>query len=222
MNILTLKYNLDWRGVKPLAEKLVKIPTQDMLEVNASTSYLNPLQKLNKLPELKEYFDFITTKVQDFVGKDKTIMIERAWFSKYDKDGHIVPHTHPSSTAVACLYIEFPSMDLKYNLDQLQNAHNFYFTKNSFLYHLSKLGLDCLEHGVASKIHQYGIFKNEKIKPYNQNIDEYKKIIKMHRNFCYNFYFSYLLNLYLRKFIKKIIGKNLTTFIKSCLKKIRK
>ena len=109
MNILTLKYNLDWRGVKPLAEKLVNIPTQDMLEVNASTSYLNPLQKLNKLPELKEYFDFITNKVQDFVGKDKTIMIERAWFSKYDKDGHIVPHTHPSSTAVACLYIEFPS-----------------------------------------------------------------------------------------------------------------
>ena len=126
------------------------------------------------------------------------------------------------SSKNSLFYIEVPSMDLKYNLDQLQNAHNFYFTKNSFLYHLSKLGLDCLEHGVASKIHQYGIFKNGKINSYNQNIDEYKKIIKMHRNFCYNFYFSYLLNLYLRKFIKKIIGKNVTTFIKSCLKRIRK
>ncbi len=126
------------------------------------------------------------------------------------------------SSENSLFYIEVPSMDLKYNLDQLQNAHNFYFTKNSFLYHLSKLGLNCLEHGVASKIHQYGIFKNGTISPYNQNVDEYKKIIKVHRNFCYNFYFGYLLNLYLRKFIKKIVGKNITTLIRSNLKKIRK
>ena len=31
-------------------------------------------------------------------------------------------------------YIEVPSMDLKYNLDQLQNAHNFYFTKIRFYF----------------------------------------------------------------------------------------
>ena len=119
-------------------------------------------------------------------------------------------------------YIEVPSMDLKYNLDQLQNAHNFYFTKNSFLYHLKKLGFNCLEYGVASKIHQYGIFKNVSTSPYTQNSDEYKRIIKIHRNFCYNFYWSYLLNLYLRKFIKKLFGKSITTFIRNILEKIRK
>lgn len=126
------------------------------------------------------------------------------------------------SSENSLFYIEVPSMDLKYNLDQLQNAHNFYFTKNSFLYHLSKLGFNCLEHGVASKIHQYGIFKNGTMSPYIKNVDEYKKVIRIHRNFCYKFYFSYLLNLYLRKFIKKIVGKKITTFVRTNLKKIRK
>jgi len=145
---------------------------------------------------------------------------------------HVIEHFHDFrndmleirkfSNENSLFYIEVPSMDLKYNLDQLQNAHNFYFTKNSFLYHLNKLGLNSLEYGVASKIHQYGIFKNGKISPYSQNVDEYKRIIKIHRNFCYNFYFVYLLNLYLRKFIKKLVGKNMTNFIRSSLKKIRK
>lgn len=144
---------------------------------------------------------------------------------------HVIEHFHDFrndmleikkfSSKNSLFYIEVPSMDLKYNLDQLQNAHNFYFTKNSFLYHLNKLGLNCLKHGVSKKIHQYGIFNNGKIGPYNQNVNEYKKIIKVHRNFCYNFYFSYLLNLYLRKFIQKIVGKKITAFIRICLKKIK-
>ena len=119
-------------------------------------------------------------------------------------------------------YIEVPSMDLKYNLDQIQIAHNYYFTKNTFLFHLKRLGLISLEQGEVNIINQYGIFKNAKTSPYTQNIDEYKRIIKVHRNFFYNFYWSYLLNLYLRKFIKKLIGKSITTFIRNILEKSRK
>ena len=145
---------------------------------------------------------------------------------------HVIEHFHDFkddmleirkySNENSLFYIEVPSMDLKYNLDQLQNAHNFYFTKNSFLYHLNKLGFNTLEHGVASKIHQYGIFKNGKISPYSQNADEYKRMIKVHKIFCSDFYWKYLLNLYLRKFIKKLFGKSVTAFIRSSLIKFRK
>ena len=145
---------------------------------------------------------------------------------------HVIEHFHDFkgdmleirkfSKENSLFYIEVPSMDLKYSLDQLQNAHNFYFTKNSFLYHLNKLGLNSLEHGIASKIHQYGIFKNSEISAYTQNTDEYQRITKVHKNFCITFYWKYLLNLYLRKFIKKLVGKSTTTFIRSSLEKLRK
>ena len=119
------------------------------------------------------------------------------------------------------IYIEVPSMDLKYNLDQLQNAHNFYFTKNTFLYHLNKLGLICLEHGTVSDIHQYGVFKFGLSNNNLSNKNEYKRIMKIHRNFYYNFYWRYLLNLYFRKITKKLIGKKLTSIIKKILSKFR-
>lgn len=114
-------------------------------------------------------------------------------------------------------YIEVPSMDQKYNLDQLQNAHNFYFTKNSFLFHLDRLGLNCIEHGIASNIHQYGIFQNGKPKLNISIKEEYGKIIKIHKKFCFEFYWKYIFNFYLRKFIKKIVGKKLTIIIRKLL-----
>ncbi len=140
---------------------------------------------------------------------------------------HVIEHFHDfikdileikkNTKNETLFYIEVPSMDLKYNLDQLQNAHNFYFTKNSFLYHLDRLGLNCIEFGIASEIHQYGIFKNGISKSNIQIKKEYDKIIKIHKKFCQDFYWKYLFNFYLRNFVKRIIGKKLTTFIRKLI-----
>lgn len=144
---------------------------------------------------------------------------------------HVIEHFHDFKNDIreiikfsnqnTLFYIEVPSMDLKYNLDQLQNAHNFYFTKNTLIFHLNKLGLDCIEHGIASNIHQYGIFKKGSTKQDNSLSNEYNKIIKIHKKFCYEFYWLYLVNFYFRKFIKLIIGEKLTILIKKILKKQR-
>ncbi len=129
----------------------------------------------------------------------------------------IKKYTHQNTL----IYIEVPSMDLKYNLDQLQNAHNFYFTKNTFLYHLNRLGLICLEHGTASGIHQYGIFKIGKSIEININNSEYERIMKIHKKFFFDFYWKYLLNFYFRMIIKKLVGRKLTSLIKNLMSKIR-
>ena len=39
------------------------------------------------------------------------------------------------------IYIEVPNLDSKYNLDQFQNAHNYYFTKNTLLHYTSLMDL---------------------------------------------------------------------------------
>lgn len=118
MNLVKLNYQLDWENIKPRAEELVSISAQNSLERNANTSYLNPIKKLNNLPELKEYYNFLLPQVTDFVGSNN-ILIERAWFTKYMDLGHIIAHTHPTSTAVACLYIEFPTNagNLEFEID---------------------------------------------------------------------------------------------------------
>lgn len=145
---------------------------------------------------------------------------------------HVIEHFHDFKNDIleikkytkenSIYYIEVPSMDLKYNLDQLQNAHNFYFTKNTFISHLEKLGLNCIEHDIASDIHQYGVFENRIIDKNLEVVNDYQRVIKMHRKFCYDFYWKYLVNLYLRGFIKKILPKKMTIFIQNTLAKIRK
>jgi ubiquinone/menaquinone biosynthesis C-methylase UbiE len=122
------------------------------------------------------------------------------------------------------LYIEVPSLDAKYNLDQFQIAHNYHFTKTTFLFHLNRLGLICIEYGVTGggKINQWGIFKIGSTVDIKEVNYEYQKIVKIHKKFFYDFYATYLVKLYLNLMIKKIIGKKLTQVIKIILSKIKK
>lgn len=114
-------------------------------------------------------------------------------------------------------YIEVPSMDIKYNLDQLQNAHNYYFTKSTFIYYLNRNYLKCIKFGIASKIHQFGIFKIDKDLKIVFPKNEYSEAIKKHKKFCFNFYYLYLINFYLRRLIKRILGKKITKLIRKII-----
>lgn len=160
------------------------------------------------------------SKVKNFCLKFDIIILSHVieHFQDFINDiNELKKFTHKNTL----FYIEVPSMDLKYNLDQLQNAHNFYFTKNTFLFYLNRLGLICLEHGTASGIHQYGIFKIGKSDEIKIDNEEYKKIMKIHKKFFLDFYWKYLLNLYFRMMIKKLVGRKLTSIIKNLMTKIR-
>jgi|TARA_B100001079_G_C16362449_1_gene493537 SAM-dependent methyltransferase len=78
------------------------------------------------------------------------------------------------------LYIAVPNIE-NYSINQIQNAHNYYYTKKTFIYYMSSLGLKCIAFGPAEKIHMFGIFKA--CSSINHNISfhshyEISKIIK--------------------------------------------
>jgi len=102
---------------------------------------------VDKIEKFDEKFDIIILShvIEHFINFDEDIL-EIKKFIKKDN---------------ALLYIEVPSLDAKYNLDQFQIAHNYHFTKNTFLFHLNRLSLICIEYGVTGggKINQWGIFK---------------------------------------------------------------
>ena len=76
-----------------------------------------------------------------------------------------------------------PNLDSKYNLEQFQNAHNYYFTKNTLLFYVTSLGLSpdyiCEK---VNKLHLGVIFskKNNEIINYDLN-DEINKIQNYHK-----------------------------------------
>ncbi len=54
-------------------------------------------------------------------------------------------------------YIEVPNI-LNFGMAQLQNAHTYYFTPQTFQYYCSEVGLRLLKIGEAQRIHMFGIF----------------------------------------------------------------
>lgn len=55
------------------------------------------------------------------------------------------------------IYIAVPNI-LNFSFGQLQNAHVYYFTPETFIHYCTKAGLTLQEFGSAQKIHMYGIF----------------------------------------------------------------
>lgn len=122
------------------------------------------------------------------------------------------------------IYIEVPNLDSKYNLEQFQNAHNYYFTKNTLLFYVTSLGLSpdyiCEK---VNKLHLGVIFskKNNEIINYNLN-NEINKIQNYHKK-----YLSFK-NLILKKsieineMIKVLIGLNLTILIREIKSRFKK
>lgn len=121
------------------------------------------------------------------------------------------------------IYIEVPNLDSKYNLDQFQNAHNYYFTKNTLLHYTSLLDLkyEYVDEKV-NDIHLGAIFSknNEQTFIYNQK-SEIKKIIFYHKNFLTfgNFIKKKRSEIY--ETIKNIIGISLTVGLRKFIDKLR-
>jgi SAM-dependent methyltransferase len=66
----------------------------------------------------------------------------------------IIEHLKPGGL----MYIGVPNID-NYSLQQLQNAHVYYFTPQTFKFFMSRCGLRNIKFGPAQKIHMYGIFE---------------------------------------------------------------
>ena len=117
-------------------------------------------------------------------------------------------------------YIEVPNLDAKYNLDQIQNAHNYYFTKNTLLYYMSKLGLNCERHQEkVNQLHLGAIFKKDKNAYYYfSKTDEVIKIIKSHKKFMTFRELLKRFNINLRETLKSCIGLRRTVYIRELMK----
>ncbi|MDC3150026.1 class I SAM-dependent methyltransferase [Alphaproteobacteria bacterium] len=121
------------------------------------------------------------------------------------------------------IYIEVPNLDSKYNLDQFQNAHNYYFTKNTLLYYTSQMYLksEYLDEKVNG-IHLGVIFSKNKNQSfvYDQK-KEIEKIIIYNKNFLTlgNFIKKKKSEIY--EIIKFVIGISLTVSLRKFIAKLR-
>lgn len=117
------------------------------------------------------------------------------------------------------IYIEVPNLDSKYNLDQIQNAHNYYFTKNTLIYNCSKLGLSSEQFDPkVNQIHLGVIFskKNKQINDYNFK-EEIIKIRKFHKKYLKGINKIKRIKIFLFEKIKKFIGVELTIIVRKVL-----
>ncbi len=121
------------------------------------------------------------------------------------------------------IYIEVPNLDSKYNLDQFQNAHNYYFTKNTLLHYTSQMDLksEYVDEKVNG-IHLGVIFSKYKNQSfvYDQK-SEIKKIIIYNKNFLTlgNFIKKKKSEIY--EIIKLLIGISLTVSLRKFIAKFR-
>ncbi len=121
------------------------------------------------------------------------------------------------------VYIEVPNLDSKYNLDQIQNAHNYYFTKNTLLHYASLLNLKAeYVNENVSDIHLGVIFSRERNKPFTYNRkDEIKKIISFHKNLLSLGNFIKKNRSQISEKIKNLLGISITIGIRKFIAKLR-
>lgn len=119
----------------------------------------------------------------------------------------ILRHLNPKGL----IYIGVPNLN-HFSYQQFQNAHVFYFTSQTFIFYLAKIGLKLRQFGTAETIHMYGIF--EKTRPFTPqqtpNLKhEYQRMMKkiiLHS--VKNYMVSVLDFLHLKNLLKKILYKN--------------
>ena len=107
------------------------------------------------------------------------------------------------------MYIGVPNID-NYGFLQIQNAHVYYFTPQTFKHYMSHCGLRMVQFGTAQNIHMYGIFE---IGSKNSTIfsldSEFKRIRRTIRKRKIKEYFGRVLEqIGIKKFIKSISKKS--------------
>ena len=94
-NFYKTTYDFNWKVLEPILEKMVNIKNQDHLEKgDAVTSFNNKISPLN-LPELKDFYSFISPIYSDVLvnkwnyPKENEYFIDISWVSKYGNGGFI-------------------------------------------------------------------------------------------------------------------------------------
>lgn len=112
--IVKLNFNLDWKSLKPIAEKLIEGSRRDSLEFNTDNTMFNLEQPTHLLPELKSFYNFLRPHYLDLAhnllkySKDLKIEVLHSWFSRYNDNGFIKTHDHTGAIVSSALYLEVP------------------------------------------------------------------------------------------------------------------
>jgi len=90
------------------------------------------------------------------------------------------------------VYVGVPDIYF-YDISQIQNAHNYYFSPPTLAHYCARLGLSLVEGGRDdSGLHQYGVFRVGEAKPTSLS-SEYRLISRKHRDYTFKSLISSLL-----------------------------
>lgn len=95
--------------------------------------------------------------IKEITGEFDVIIINHAWehfMDPVESLKKIIQHMKKGGL----VYIAVPNI-INYCLEQLQNAHTYYFDPETFNYYCCLSGLEPLAFGPAQVIHMFGIFK---------------------------------------------------------------
>jgi len=114
IGIVKLSFKLDWKNVKPVAEKLIEGSRRDSLEVNTDNTMFNKEQPTHLLPELESFYAFLKPHYLNLAynilkyPKDLEIVVLHSWFNRYNDNGYIKTHDHAGAIISSALYLEVP------------------------------------------------------------------------------------------------------------------
>jgi hypothetical protein len=114
-NLYKTTYNFDWKTLHPIFLKMVNDANHDGLEAGDTlTSYKNELTP-NMLPELVDYYNFITPVFKDVLinkwgyPSENEYEISGTWVMRYGEGGYIKEHDHSGVIGVICAYLNIPN-----------------------------------------------------------------------------------------------------------------
>ncbi len=111
----------------------------------------------------------------------------------FDKLKRLINHLTPTGY----IYFGLPNI-MNFGIYQLQNAHVYYFNPSNFKYFVESTGLQMIEFGSTNGNHMYGIFKNAKIIPSQEDLVKSRK--RMYRKIKSFFYRNQIVIAPLKKF----------------------
>lgn len=177
------------------------------------TEYSKLLKKISKNKGVK----ILNSDLENLNVKFDVIIISHVLEHLYDLNSFF-KNLNKIINKNCIIYIEVPSIEKKYSLDQIQFFHNYYFTKNTLMRYCSEHRFKIFKFGTALKIHQYVILSKHRgfINTYNTK-EEINKILELKKLYLRNFYRQYLFVFYLKKIINKILGIYMTKYLKKII-----
>jgi uncharacterized protein (TIGR02466 family) len=130
-----LHYEFEFDKIKPLCREIMdSAPSEFPLVSNGGSSHQNKKQA-HKLPELKEYFDWLKVMIREIaiqgMGYSNTYhkyTISNSWFNVHYNGGKTHTHNHSNTFMVAAAYLHMPENGGYYMAkDPLESLKSFYY-----------------------------------------------------------------------------------------------